>query len=140
MINWFGGKNRWLSNFYSCPVTYNGITFANSEAAFQAQKAPGMASQFAKLNPSKAKALGRKVKIRKDWEEVKDQIMYEVVTAKFTQNHDLMDKLLATGDEELIEGNDWGDMYWGYDTDCKKGLNKLGQILMRVREELRTGK
>lgn len=140
MINWFGGKNRWLSNFYTCSITYNGITYTSSEAAFQAQKAPGIASQFSKLNPNKAKALGRKVKIRKDWEDVKDQVMYEIITAKFTQNPELMDKLLATGDEELIEGNDWGDMYWGYDTDYKKGLNKLGKILMRVRDELRTKK
>ncbi len=75
------------------------------------------------------------VDLRSDWEEVKDEIMYKVVTCKFTQNQDLKEKLLAAGDKTLIEGNTWNDRYWGV---CRgKGQNKLGQILMRVREELR---
>ena len=56
---------------------------------------------------------------------------------KFTRNRDLKEKLLATGDAELIEGNTWHDTYWGYDITKKRGKNKLGKILMVVREDLR---
>ena len=55
--------------------------------------------------------------------------------AKFTQNEELKEKLLATENEELVEGNTWHDTYWGV---CnRRGKNKLGKILMRIREELR---
>jgi len=88
-----------------------------------------------KLNPSEAKRLGRRVRLRSDWEQVKYDVMLDVVRAKFNQHPDLAQKLLATGDEELVEGNDWGDTYWGV---CNgRGKNMLGKILMRVRAELR---
>lgn len=140
-INSFRGEYAFLSNFYSAPVTYKGITYLNNEAAFQAQKvsldSPSI-KMFSKLNPSEAKKLGRYGSLRKDWEKVKDQFMYEICTLKFIQNEDLKERLLATGDAKLIEGNDWGDTYWGV---CRMiGQNKLGEILMRVREELREEK
>ena len=72
--------------------------------------------------------------MRSDWEEVKNKVMYEIVLAKFTQNSDLKEKLLATGDEHLEEGNTWGDTIWG--TVDGVGENRLGKILMRVRDEL----
>ena len=74
--------------------------------------------------------------LRKDWEQVKDDIMYEVVRAKFIQHPILAQQLLDTRDAELIEGNNWGDTYWGV---CNGyGKNMLGRILMRVRDELST--
>lgn len=80
------------------------------------------------------KRLGRRVKLRPDWESIKDQVMYEVCKAKFSQNTDLRDKLVATGDAELVEGNTWGDKIWGI---CNgQGENRLGKILMKVRTEL----
>lgn len=133
-INEFRGEYRFLSNFWSCPVNYDGITYQNTEAAFQAQKCidPADRARFAGLNPSEAKRLGRRVKLRSDWETVKNQIMCQVVQAKFTQNPDLMAKLKATGDAILIEGNTWGDRYWGV---CRgAGQNKLGRILMALRD------
>ena len=75
------------------------------------------------------------MQLRHDWEKVKFDIMYEICKAKFSQNAELKDKLLATGDEYLEEGNTWGDRIWG--TVNGKGQNNLGKILMRVREELR---
>lgn len=87
------------------------------------------------LDPSSAKRKGRHVQLRHDWEKVKFDIMYEICKAKFSQNAELKDKLLATGDEYLEEGNTWGDRIWG--TVNGKGQNNLGKILMRVREELR---
>ena len=61
-----------------------------------------------KLNPSEAKKLGRRVNLRKDWEAVKVKIMEEIVRAKFTQNPDLAEKLLATGDAYLEGGQHMG--------------------------------
>ena len=98
-------------------------------------KCPSMAAQFATLPPDQAKRLGRTVQLRGDWESVKEQIMYEICLAKFTQNKDLGRMLVDTGDAELIEGNTWNDKCWGV---CDgEGENKLGKILMRVREEVR---
>ena len=87
--------------------------------------------------PKQASEIGRRrdLPLREDWEEVKDRVMYEIVRAKFRQNKLLKMLLLQTGTRTLVEGNWWNDTYWGV---CKgKGENKLGQILMRVREELR---
>lgn len=134
-ISSFRGQYFFLSNYFPAPVTYQGITFQNSEAAFQAMKCPSMAAQFAALPPDKAKKFGRTVQLRGDWESVKEQIMYDICLAKFTQNIDLCRMLVATGDSELIEGNTWNDKCWGV---CYgEGENKLGKILMRIREELR---
>lgn len=137
MINSFDSKYAFLSNFYECKVEYNGITYGSSEAAFQAQKAKTTEErlQFAELSPMASKKLGRKVELRSNWEEIKLAEMYHIVLAKFTQNPDLAEKLIATGDEELVEGNYWRDTYWGV---CGgEGLNCLGKILMKVRGELR---
>lgn len=130
----FEGSYRFLSNFYEAPVTYLGLTFRNNEAAFQAAKCQERMAEFQELDPSAAKRLGRRVKLRPDWESIKDQVMYEVCKAKFSQNTDLRDKLVATGDAELVEGNTWGDKIWGI---CNgQGKNRLGKILMKVRTEL----
>lgn len=140
MINEFRCQYFFLSNFYEAEVEYEGILYKNNEAAFQAQKITDYREQeqFWFVTPSEAKRLGRKVQLRKDWEQVKDEIMEDIVRAKFTQNEELKEKLIATGNEELIEGNAWNDTYWGV---CGgKGKNMLGKILMKVREELRKEK
>lgn len=138
MINSFRNEYYFLSNFYEAPVTYNGITYKNNEAAFQAQKvAPSKEAmlEFRDLNPTEAKKLGRKVSLRSDWENIKVGVMKDLVYAKFSQNPDLQEKLIDTGDEYLEEGNTWGDRVWGAVNGV--GANLLGQILMEVREELR---
>ena len=114
---------------------YEGITYRNNEAAFQAAKTPEGREAFASLDPVTAKRKGRKVPLRSDWESVKFNIMYDICRAKFTQHPDLKEKLLATGDEPLEEGNTWGDRIWG--TVNGKGQNHLGKILMRLRGEFR---
>lgn len=65
-ISEFRGEYYFLSNFYSAPVTYNGMCFENNEAAFQAAKCPERMTEFCHLNPSEAKRLGRRVKLRGD--------------------------------------------------------------------------
>ena len=135
MINEFRGKYYFLSNFYEAPVTWNGLTYLNNEAAFQSAKTFSDRECFTNLDPSSAKKLGRKVQLRSDWENVKDDVMYEICKAKFSQNTELKKRLLSTGNENLEEGNTWGDKIWG--TVHGIGENRLGKILKRIREELR---
>lgn len=141
VINRFDGKYFFLSNFYQCPVTYDGIAYGSSEAAFQAQKTLDIEKRkyFATLDPSQSKRAGRRiVDLRSDWEDVKDRVMYEIVMAKFLQNPSLADKLLATNGMTLVEGNSWNDRYWGMDYDCTVGRNQLGKTLMLVRDNIWT--
>lgn len=135
----FRGKYFFLSNFYNAPVTYDGLSYLNSEAAFQAQKCTALKNKhvFTSLNPSESRRLGQEVPLRSDWEQIKVRMMYEVVLAKFVQNPNLAERLIATGDAHLEEGNNWGDRIWG--TVDGVGENHLGKILMRIRAELSMG-
>ena len=143
MISEFTKDNFFLSNFYNVYLEYEGIIYCSTEAAFQAAKTliPTTRAKIARMSPSDAKKAGRSLALRSDWEDIKDKVMYDVCYAKFSQNEHLKDRLLATGDEELIEGNTWHDNCWGncICEKCKdiKGENRLGKILMRIREELR---
>jgi hypothetical protein len=135
----FKGEYSFLSNFYTTPVSYGGLTYPSSEAAYQAAKCANPAEKiaFTRMGPVEAKQAGRTVALRSDWEEVKVVIMAEVVHAKFEQSARLQEKLLATGDRPLIEGNWWGDTFWGV---CRgRGTNWLGVILMRERVYYRGG-
>jgi ribA/ribD-fused uncharacterized protein len=132
-------RGTFLSNFYDCRVIYEGIWYRNAESAYQASKLDSRKArlQFQGLTGAQAKALGRTVELRDDWEDVKLSNMYDVVSAKFANNTGLRMKLMMTGDEEIVEENTWGDTYWGV---CQgKGENHLGKILMFTRWEL-TGK
>lgn len=137
-ISEFNGEYRFLSNFYRADVEYDGIVYPSSEHAYQAAKTLDKHTRLkiSKFDtPSYAKKYGRDVPLRPDWENVKIGIMTEIVRYKFTKHQDLKEKLLATGDANLIEGNHWGDRIWGV---CKgSGQNNLGKILMKIREELR---
>lgn len=128
-----------LSNFYTCKLTYDGLTYFNSEAAFQAQKTLDRNERikFTAVRPGEAKRLGRRLKLRTDWDDIKVSIMYDICLAKFTQNPELKKALISTGDMYLEEGNDWGDRFWG--TVDGKGENNLGKILMKIRDELKVG-
>lgn len=142
MIEQFRGKYRFLCNFYQFkPFVYKGMTFTNSEAAYHSQKCLSRSKEFQTLNPSQSKRLGRRVPLRPDWNEVRLQVMYDVCYAKFTQDPNLKERLLATGDEYLQEGNFHNDKFWGRIWDKSKGEwvgeNNLGKILMKLREDLR---
>lgn len=140
-IDCFDGEFAFLSNFYDCRISFGGAEYANSEAAFQAMKCANPADRRPfqyDCPPNIAKRMGRTVNLRSDWEEIKDDVMRDVLYAKFIQHPELMTKLLATGDAELIEGNHWHDQYWG-SCKCPKhkdipGQNKLGKMLMGIRD------
>ncbi len=99
------------------------------------QKIGGGYAWRTNLNPIIQQSLDAGVKIRIDWESVKDSIMKKAIVAKFTQNPDLMTKLMSTGSDELIEHTS-RDNYWA-DGGDGSGLNKLGRILMSVRDDFR---
>ena len=139
-IDRFTGDHDFLSNFHPSPIEVDGILYPTVEHAFQAAKTsiPEEKQALAETaTPGSAKHKGRKVQLRSDWEEVKVGIMEELVRLKFTTHGDLRAKLLAMGDAELVEGNNWNDRFWGV---CRgKGQNQLGKILMKVRSELSQG-
>lgn len=141
-ITRFNGEYLFLSNFYEGKVfIYKGFEFENSEAPFQGEKCISRMKDFAMVRPAQSKRLGRRVLLREDWEDVKDQVMYDVCRAKFSQDKNLKAKLLATGDRELIEGNYHGDKCWGMvfsqETNSWVGENRLGIALMKLRDDLR---
>lgn len=135
MISSFSGAFAFLSNFYPSSLRYEGISYPTVEHAFQAAKVLDARERLNIVGaptPAKAKQLGRRVKLRPDWEEVKIPIMFELVLQKFTV-HDHLRKLLeATHPHELIEVNYWHDTFWGVCGGV--GENNLGKILMKVRD------
>lgn len=171
VIDWFDGSQfDFLSNFHPSPFmlperiyTFLGIDavasrakdisasiqWQNGEACFQAFKANDLDTFFdvaESESPGHAKGIGRRCHMREDWNDVKVDVMREVIRAKFSpQNPKLALRLLATGYAELVEGNTWGDAVWGRPlghyrfAGTKKGENLLGQLLMQRRAELRLG-
>lgn len=133
----FFGEYRFLSNFHNSPVLYEDILYPTAEHAYQAAKTNDINEKLQikeAETPGKAKRLGTKCKLRSDWENVKDDIMYQIVKSKFSNNDKLKALLKSTDDLYLEETNSWNDTYWGV---CNgKGLNKLGLILMKVRSEI----
>ena len=137
----FQGDYRFLSNFYPAEVVFEGIAYPTVEHAYQSAKTLDMDERkriAALKTPAEAKTEGRKLKLRDDWETVKFTVMEDCVRYKFTHNGELRDKLLATGDKILEEGNTWGDRIWGVYQG--QGENHLGKILMKIRDELRATK
>lgn len=144
MINDFRGKYRFLSNFHLAPVEWDGVVYSSTEHAYQAAKTVNFEERkaFLGMTCAQAKKHGRKIVLRSDWEQIKEAVMRSLVRQKFYRHSELRVQLLATGDEQLIEGNWWHDNVWGSCT-CEKcgdrGQNLLGKILMQVRDDLKSG-
>lgn len=136
MICQFTDQYAFLSNFHPCRIFYENDWYPSVEHAFQAAKTtnPEERRRIREAKtPGKAKSLGRQVTLRPGWPIVKLKVMKSLVKQKFIKG-ELRDKLIATGEEELIEGNSWNDHYWGV---CNgHGENHLGKILMDVRSEV----
>lgn len=140
MINGFTGQYEFLSNFYMYPIVWKGYILPSAEHAYQSEKTTDELERLAickSFHPSEAKRLGspRKLKhLKPRWDSLKDDVMLEVLRAKFSEP-ELKEMLLQTGDQKLIEANWWGDIYWGVSSGY--GKNRLGELLMKVREELK---
>lgn len=136
----FFADYRFLSNFHYCNngVRILGLIFPTSEHAYMAMKSlhPTVHITISRLpTPMEARNYGKTILLREDWNHFRVLAMTEVLLAKFTQNPDLKEKLLRTGDKYLEETNDWGDTFWGVCND--KGEGMLGKCLMGVRSYLR---
>jgi len=137
-IDSFSGTYRFLSNFWPAEVEFEDLRYPTAEHAYQAAKTTDVELRLriaGTPTPAEAKRVGNGLPRRQDWEQVKLRVMEECVRDKFTRHPDLGRHLLATGDAELVEGNTWGDRFWGV---CDgEGQNHLGRILMKIRAELR---
>lgn len=135
---YFYGKNSFLSNFYPAGFRIGGKRYATVEHYFQSQKTtdPDWREKIRLARtPRAAKYLGRYAGLRKDWEQVKEQVMYVALQAKFS-NPIMSVALLRTGQAKLVENSPY-DFYWG---ERDGGRNRLGILLMRLRKELQDGK
>ena len=152
MIGQFKGPFRFLSNFYPSSIRIDGtryptvreffggrtISCTTVEHGYQAAKSEDPDEQdriLSAASPGQAKRMGRRVRMRADFEQKKFALMEELVHAKFAHNTHLRDALLGTGNRPLLEGNSWNDTLWGVCNGI--GENHLGKTLMRVRDRLR---
>jgi ribA/ribD-fused uncharacterized protein len=138
-----------LSHFHPAAVELDGFVWPSAEHAYQSHKSlnrdyvraireagsPGKAKRLASYPASRSWFAQHDAKPRPDWNDVKADIMRRVDLAKFSQNDDLRQLLLATGDAELVEDST-SESFWGIGQDGS-GPNWAGQILMEVRDQLR---
>jgi N-glycosidase YbiA len=135
----FTGDYRFLSNFWPCQVMLDRLHYPSVEHAYQAAKTVHWAERaFIRKQcpkPGDAKSFGKLVTMRPDWDAIKLDVMGDLLRQKFAPFTPLAERLLATGDAKLVEGNTWGDTFWGR---CRgKGKNHLGNLLMTIRQELK---
>jgi ribA/ribD-fused uncharacterized protein len=148
IIDRFDGENEFLSNFFPSPIPFtllNGeiVTAPTVEHAYQAYKAGTVSAQNAILNaetPGRAKRMGRTVEMgwsQDLWDRTRVSVMFWFLSEKFALHEELRQKLVATGDAKLIEGNNWGDEFWGCvrEKGAWSGRNKLGELLMHIRSK-----
>ena len=135
IIDSFRGEYDFLSNFYPCKINYNGNYYPTVEHAYQASKSldESIRLEISKLEtPGQAKRRGQKIEVSSNWNRIKIGIMRKMLEQKFSLGSDLHKKLKETGSSILIEGNNWGDTFWGM---CNgEGKNYLGKILMAIRD------
>jgi ribA/ribD-fused uncharacterized protein len=140
IISEFQGDYRWLSNHVPVIVTYDGHKFPTVEHAYVYSKTLVKEEQelflaeMDDMSPGQAKRLGKSLTLRPDWESVRLDIMRDLTRQKYSKEY-YRSKLLQTGDAEIVEGNTWGDTFWGKYKG--EGENNLGKIIMEVREHLR---
>ncbi len=140
MIGPFVGENKFLCNFSESLIRYEGITYPTVEHAFQAAKTQDKQKRLdmSQLKtPRLVKSAGRSLKMTAGeiitWNKKRISVMEEILRIKF-QDPVLGSKLLATGNEELVEINHWYDRFWGV---CEgRGENNLGKLLMKIRADL----
>ena len=161
----FAGADRGFSNMYWAPVAWgdeltalglwpmNELPYVLAKTLLPQARAEGIAlfrEAESKAPGSGASAVnrwGKGLVLRPDWESARETLMLALARDKFARNPELRRLLLETGQGVIEEGNDWGDLYWGtalHDDPVRgikagAGRNRLGELLMQVRGELRRG-
>ncbi len=135
-IEKFQKEYRFLSNFQPARVVFEHAVYPSVENAYQAAKTTNLVLRVAfqtTYTAGQAKRSGRELFLRSDWEEIKLDVMLELLRQKY-KNEPLRTRLLQTCDQELIESNTWNDTFWGV---CRGiGKNHLGKLTMKVRQEI----
>ena len=149
MIQQFCDEYRWLSNFYPVEITFDNITYPSVEHYYVALKINNQQVIDGELyslldarkyistieNPGMVKKLGKKLKIREDWDEIKISVMKYGLNQKYNQEP-FKTLLKETGNIHIQEGNYWGDTFWGIDLETNIGKNILGKLIMKIRDKL----
>lgn len=133
-ITSFKDEYRFLSNFWPATVLFENILYPTVEHAYVAAKTLDRTTRLgiaAISTPGKVKRVGRSLELRPDWELVKLTVMEDLLELKF-MHADLRRMLQATAPRELIEGNTWGDTFWGVCDGV--GENHLGKLLTKTRD------
>ncbi len=135
--NWFSNMTR-----LDEPFEFEGITYLTSENFYQAMKVESqvLRAEIASMNCFQSKTCFRKdpekYVIRDSWDTAeKLRVMEFILRVKFARGTTWHEQLIATGDEQIVEHNDWNDTFWGWDIRLGKGSNHLGKLLMKLREE-----
>ena len=141
MIKEFQKEYRWLSNFwfFDNSMTYGDLIFTTNEHFYVAMKTLDQSKRVEVSNHSLKglKKFGNTLTLREDWDDVKSSVMEYGLRYKFSEaNPELRQKLIATGDLHIQEGNYWGDKFWGVCLKTGEGENNLGKLLMKIREEI----
>ena len=145
MINSFKGEYSWLSNMHDCVVFLRQHRFKSVENAYMAAKKiddiKGWVEFCLQNPPNICKKESRNIEVRKDWDDIKLSVMYDLLIQKFSQEP-FRTKLLDTGNENIQEGNYWNDTFWGVDLkqNPNVGENNLGRLIMYIRILLKQGR
>lgn len=139
MIVEFQGENRWLSNFATADVEYQGLTYPSVEHAWIASKTEdeNIRKTFTNpgLHPATVKKLGASITPSQYWKANKVGIMRELLISKYSKDP-FKTTLINTANDYIQEGNWWGDTFWGFCLERKEGENVLGGLIMEIRYEL----
>jgi ribA/ribD-fused uncharacterized protein len=140
MINEFREEYRWLSNFYPCDIELDGIKFKSVENAYMSAKSDNPEwKEYCRTELAKdVKEKSKEIELIENWDEIKVKVMKKCLIQKFNQ-FPLKQKLLATENQNIVEGTMWHDTFWGVDlkVDPNYGENMLGRLIMSIRSKLK---
>ncbi len=140
MIRKFEKEYAWLSNFEPCSIVLDGITYPSVEHAYMSAKSNDVRWYLKctdeSISPGTIKKMSKHILVVHNWDAIKVEVMRECLNQKFRQEP-FKTMLLETGDTYIQEGNFWGDTFWGVDLNSKTGENRLGKMIMEIRENLK---
>lgn len=139
MIKEFQGEFRWLSNFAPVDIKVSERIYPSVEHAYMPAKSEDKnwkdTCADSRITAGKIKRLSKRVELREDWDNDKLTVMEIFLIRKFTQEP-FRTKLMDTGSQNIQEGNNWGDKFWGVCLKTGEGENHLGRLIMKIRDKL----